>query len=125
MSGKRYLLDTNAVVSLLSGNTGLGSKLKEASWIGISIITQLEFLAFPELAEDDRQLFLDFLEQVTIIGLSPTDPELITETLAIRKVHKLKLPDAIIAATALQQKAMLVTADAEFSRVTRLHLLVP
>ena len=125
MSGKRYLLDTNAVVSLLAGNTGLGNRLREASWVGISIITQLEFLAFPGLTADDHQLFLDFLEQVTVIGLSPTDPELVNEALSVRRLHKLKLPDAIIAASALNQKAILITADTEFSRITRLHLLVP
>ena len=125
MSGKRYLLDTNAVVSLLAGNTELGNRLREASWVGISNITQLEFLAFPELAEDDRKLFLDFLEQVTVIGLSPTDPELVNEALSVRRAHKLKLPDAIIAVSALNQRAILITADTEFSRITRLHLRVP
>lgn len=51
MNGKpgRYLLDTNAVVALLQGHTGLGQHLSDAEWVGISIITQLEFLAFPGL----------------------------------------------------------------------------
>ncbi len=42
----RYLLDTNAVVALLQGHTGLAQHLADAEWVGISIITQLEFLAF-------------------------------------------------------------------------------
>jgi hypothetical protein len=42
MNGKRYLLDTNAVISLLSGNQALASRLEEAAWVGISVVSQLE-----------------------------------------------------------------------------------
>jgi hypothetical protein len=50
MSGEgRYLLDTNAIVSLLGGNRLLSDKLDLASWIGISIVSYLEFLVLPSL----------------------------------------------------------------------------
>ena len=42
----RYLLDTNAIVALLQGNLQLLQLLQNADWIGISIISQIEFLAF-------------------------------------------------------------------------------
>ena len=46
MSGKRrFLLDTNAVVSLLAGNRELAVQLESAEYVGISIISYLEFLA--------------------------------------------------------------------------------
>ncbi len=47
MNGKRFLLDTNAIVSLLEGNTALVECVEEAEWVGISIISKIEFLAFP------------------------------------------------------------------------------
>ena len=46
MSGNRYLLDTNAIVALLQGNAQLVQLLQNADWIGISVISQIEFLAF-------------------------------------------------------------------------------
>ncbi len=45
MSGNRYVLDTNAIVSLLQGNAQL---LQKADWIGISIISQIAPLIKPE-----------------------------------------------------------------------------
>ncbi len=35
MSGERYLLDTNAIVALLQGNSQLIQLLQNADWIGI------------------------------------------------------------------------------------------
>lgn len=46
MSGNRYLLDTNAIVALLQGNKRIIQLLLNANWIGISIISQIEFLVF-------------------------------------------------------------------------------
>jgi len=47
MSGERYLLDTNAIVCLLRGDQALHQRLQRAEWVGISILSQIEFLAFP------------------------------------------------------------------------------
>jgi len=48
MSGnRRFLLDTNAIVSLLAGNSHLADLLESAEYVGISIVSYLEFLAFP------------------------------------------------------------------------------
>ncbi|MEH2415189.1 hypothetical protein [Nostoc sp.] len=54
MSGSRYLLDTNAIVVLLQGNLQLLQLLQNSDWIGISIISQIEFLAFSGLSQGDR-----------------------------------------------------------------------
>ncbi len=40
----RYLLDTNAVVALLKGHPDLLRLLSAATWVGISVVTELEFL---------------------------------------------------------------------------------
>jgi predicted nucleic acid-binding protein len=39
MSGNRYVLDTNAIVALLQGNFQLIELLKDADWLGISVIS--------------------------------------------------------------------------------------
>ena len=107
----RYLLDTNAVISLLAGNEGLATELASAQWIGISVITKLEFLAFSRLSEKDRCLFTSFLHRVNVMGLSETDDALHQSIIQKRRDLGLKLPDAIILATALAQDACLVTDD--------------
>lgn len=123
MSGNRYVLDTNAIVALLQGNLQLIHLLKNASWIGISVISQIEFLAFSGLSQADRQLFQQFLQQVEVIGLAGDDALLIEKIIEIRQQYRLKLPDAVIAAITIQNSASLVTADQEFMKVTILTVI--
>lgn len=111
MSGEKYLLDTNAVVALLTGNQNVLLLVQDAEWIGISIITVLEFLSFPDLAENDRDLFGLFMERVDVISLSTDDDNLIEAIISMRSARQIKLPDAIIAASAVSFSAILVTND--------------
>lgn len=111
MNGERYLLDTNAVIALLRGHGPLATRLREAQWVGISILSQIEFLAFPDLSEDDKLYFARFLERVEVVGLERTQVLLIQQVIEVRRVHRLRLPDAIIVATALHSSATLVTGD--------------
>ncbi len=70
MSGNRYVLDTNAIVALLQGNSQLIQLLQNADWIGVSVISEIEFLVFSGLSQDDRQLFQQFLQRVEVVGLT-------------------------------------------------------
>lgn len=125
MNGDRWLLDTNAVVALLGGATGLSDRLRTASWIGISIISRIEFLAFRGLVPDDVDAFGRFLQRIEVVGLTNRDEVLINKVIKVRQASGLKLPDAIIAATALTCDANLVTADADFHRVPDLKVVAP
>jgi tRNA(fMet)-specific endonuclease VapC len=123
MSGNRYVLDTNAIVALLQGNIQLIELLKDAEWLGVSVISQIEFLVFPGLTQDDRQIFEHFLQRVEVLGLAANDSILIAKIVEIRQQYRLKLPDATIAAMAIQNSASLVTADREFAKVTSLTVI--
>ncbi|MGB7707928.1 MAG: type II toxin-antitoxin system VapC family toxin [Microcoleus sp.] len=123
MSGNRYVLDTNAIVALLQGNIQLIELLKDADWIGVSVISKIEFLVFPGLTQDDRQIFEQFLQRVEVLGLGAIDAVLIDKIIEIRQQHRLKLPDAVIAAMVIQNSASLVTADREFAKVTILTVI--
>lgn len=123
MSGKRYLLDTNAIVALLQGIPTLVQLLQDAEWIGISIISQIEFLAFSGLNEADRQLFQQFLQRIEVVSLTASTPQAIEQIIQIRQQYRVKLPDAIIAGTAITAGASLVTADQELAKVSSLPIL--
>ena len=111
MSGKRYLLDTNAIVRLLRGENALQQRLESAEWVGISILSQIEFLAFPNLSENDRRTFQEFSEGVDVVGLERAERAMIDRIVSLRAQYRLKLPDAIIAATAVERDATLITDD--------------
>ncbi len=114
MSGnRRYILDTNAIISFLSGNLELAKLLDSADYVGISIISYFEFLVFDGLAEKDRACFYEFCEKVEVVPLNNENKQLVTHVMNFRK-HRLKLPDAIIAATAITRNAVLITNDSHF-----------
>ena len=123
MSGSRYLLDTNAIVALLQGEAQLVQLLQNADWVGISVISQIEFLVFSGLSESDRELFQRFLQRVEVVGLGAGETQLIQTIIEVRQQYRLKLPDAMIAAIALQNSASLMTRDREFAKVGSLTVV--
>ena len=123
MSGNRYLLDTNAIIALLKGDSNLIEMLRDAEWIGISVISHIEFLAFSGLTEADKQLFQQFLQRVEQIDLSSQNKLLIEQIISLRQQYRLKLPDAIIAAMARTKSAKLVTRDVQLNKITDLTIV--
>lgn len=122
MSGIRFLLDTNAITALLQGNQVLVEQLKTAEWVGISIINQIEFLANPALNEADKALFRMFLTRIEVLDLRKEDEVLLEKILTVRTKYRLKLPDAIIAATAILASATLVSSDEGFANIAKLKV---
>jgi predicted nucleic acid-binding protein len=107
----RLLLDTNAVITLLRGNEPLRLFLQKAAWVGISVISELEFLSFPRLSQEDRELLAQFAQRCEVVGLSHEDRDLLRTITSIRRERRLRLPDAIVVGTAIHVGAVVVTAD--------------
>ncbi len=123
MSGNRYLLDTNAIIALLQKDLNLIQLLQNAEWIGISVTSQIEFLAFSGLSQADIRLFQQFLQRVEVIDLSSENKLLIDQIISIRQQYRLKLPDAIVIAMAKETSAKLVTRDAQLNKVNDLTII--
>ncbi|MGV0027094.1 PIN domain-containing protein [Phormidesmis priestleyi] len=123
MSGSRHLLDTNAIIALLQRNQQMLQQLQNSEWIGISIISQLEFLSFSGLTEGDRQLFNQFLQRIEVVGLNPDQVDLIKLAIQLRRKYRLPLPDIIIAATAIRSNASLVTADKQLQTIQEVTIV--
>jgi len=88
-----------------------------------SIISQIEFLVFPDLSDMDKELFNLFLQRVDVIELSTAQKEMIDSIIQMRQQYNLKLPDAIIAATAIQYDSSLITSDSQFQRIKELKII--
>jgi len=117
MNGKRFFLDTNAVVQLLSGNTELLNTPEGAAYVATSVICELEFLSFSGLSEKDRQLFQSFLARISVVDVCTGDIQLKKRIQDFRREKKLKLPDAVIAASAAVHACLLVTADKHLLKI--------
>ena len=121
MNGKRYLLDTNAVIQLLAGNPSLIKMVEDSDFLAISVISKLEFLSYPDLTEDEKNAFSELLEDLTVFDLMASDSALMHEAVAMRIDGGLKLPDAVIAATALVNGCEVITNDAHFAQQKRVQ----
>lgn len=100
------LFDTVILIDYLRGVTPARSECDRHSDRAISIITWMEVLAGATAASeaDARTLLLNF-------QLLPLTPEVAERAAAIRKASGIKLPDAIIQATAEIEGRILVTRN--------------
>ncbi|MGB5710251.1 MAG: type II toxin-antitoxin system VapC family toxin [Waterburya sp.] len=106
MSGSPLLLlDTNIVLYHLGGRL---QKPLEKKQYAISIITEIELLSYPSIQADEINTVQNFVDDVTVVELK--NP-IKAQTIALRKKYNLKVPDAIIAATALKLAVPLLTND--------------
>jgi tRNA(fMet)-specific endonuclease VapC len=117
MPGDRWFLDTNALVALLQGNPDVLGKATRAQWLGVSVINVLEFLGFPGLEDADKKLFESLLQQMQVVDVLHGDDHQMQLIARLRQTRALKLPDAIVLASAAAQAATLLTNDAQLLKL--------
>jgi predicted nucleic acid-binding protein len=74
----------------------------------ISIISYIEVLGFPFITSEDQLYMQKICSSCKLIYLSDL---IVLETINIRKEYRIKLPDAIIYATALIENVPLLTKN--------------
>jgi predicted nucleic acid-binding protein len=122
--GRPYLMDTNAVIDYLNG------KLPDAcvaaideNGIEISVITRIELLAWHGATGTQLTILNNFIASCIVHQLN--EP-VILAAIEIRKTKACKLPDAIIAATAITMKLILLTNNTtDFNNINTLTLNNP
>ena len=114
MSGRRFLLDTNAIIQLFKGNAELSVLLSGADFVAASVISEMEYLSFSGLSEHDANLFREFRANIDIYGVPSDNRDFTQMVVEARTLFRMKLPDAIIAATARDNGLTILTADDHF-----------
>ena len=110
MSG-RLLLDTNAILEIFKGRPSIAALLKDAEKeVCVSVITRMELLSFHGITPEQEKQIRDFLDAVFIV---PLNADVEDTAIQLRRATRLKMPDAIVAASAAVSKAVLVTYDRE------------
>ena len=110
--GARYLADTNTIIDLVVGRLPVASsswleQQLEQQAVAISVITRIELLTKTEPAAEYATM-QTFVQSVAVL---PLDEPVTQQTIRLRQQHRVKLPDAIIAATALAHGIPLLTRN--------------
>jgi predicted nucleic acid-binding protein len=120
MSGTKLFLDTNIVLYLLNGDKTLAETIDEKQ-IFISFISEIELLSYRGINLKEKNAIKKFIEECSIIDVNHRIKELSTQ---FRLKYNLKLPDALVAASAFYLGIPLLTADKDFSKLDELSLIL-
>ena len=118
------VLDTNILIAYLNGEEQVVGTLQqwrlEQRALVISAVTFVELLALPTLTQAEINVIKRFLRTLLCI---PLDERLAEEAARLVRTFRLRVPDAVIAATALACDMPLVSRDRAFRRVEELRLV--
>ncbi|MCG2687154.1 type II toxin-antitoxin system VapC family toxin [Candidatus Parcubacteria bacterium] len=120
-----YFFDTNSIIYYFNGIQKmveffelLGNDNQE---INLSVITKIELLSF-----ENKNQIKNIEKLLANSNIFSLDHEVVDKTIEVRKKYKLKLPDAIIASTALVNNLILVTHNKkDFKKVDSLKIIDP
>ncbi len=101
------LFDTNILIDYLNGNDASKKELASYRQRLISIVTWMEMLAGSHNAEEADVIEM-FMRDFRVVELTRG---IAREAVEIRRTHRMKLPDAVIWATARAESALLVTRN--------------
>ena len=121
----KYLIDTNLWIDAMSGKIPAIELLHtavEAEWSGYSAITRLELFSYPALKKEDEKKISDLLNYFTEIDVTSA---VIDRTILLRQANRIKVPDALIAATALLIGASLATRNVDDFKGISLDIINP
>jgi predicted nucleic acid-binding protein len=103
----KALFDTNILIDYLNGVPAAKAEFDRHRQRLVSVVTWMEVQAGAK--NDDEEDVIDmFLRDFTVIDLTRG---IAREAIAVRRADRLRLPDAIIRATARVESALLVTRN--------------
>ena len=126
MERPKYLIDTNSIIDYLSNKlprSGMDFLNVVVDDIpNVSVINKIELLGF-NTPDEHYQTLSNFINDSTVLDLTNN----VVETcINIRKKHKTKLPDAIIAATALVYDLTIISRNtSDFKNIDGLTVIDP
>ena len=119
MSGSSLLIDTNIALYLLDGDKTV-AQLLDGMDVYVSFITELELLGFEGIGKQEATDIRAFLDSCIIVETNQAIKHL---TIEIRQKYRIKLPDAIIAATSIHMNIPLISADKALEKISELRFI--
>jgi predicted nucleic acid-binding protein len=122
--GQQYLIDTNAVIDYIHNKLPASAlHLIDNIELNISVITRIELLVWQNATDNQIKALNGFISSCNVHHL---EEKVIIESISIRKTYRIKLPDAIIAATASVNNQILITRNiSDFQSISYLRTYNP
>ena len=120
MNGISIVCDTNPLIYLLDGNKDIAQFLDNKQ-LYLSVITELELFGKQNLSTHEKELIEALLGNCFIVDIEHEIKRIYQE---IKQKYTIKLPDAVIAATAIYLDLPLLTFDKNFQHMTNLKLMM-
>jgi len=122
----RYIIDSNVIVNYTSVKYSKKAMNFLANVIdeipNISVITKIEVLSWRSAIIQEEENMRLFVNSLNLIRLSDI---IVEKCIEIRRNHKIKTPDAIIAATAIVNGFTILTSDSDFDPIPNLKIINP
>lgn len=118
MNGIDFLADTNFLIFTSDKNPIVEPFLDFN--IGISFVSEMELLGVFSISKIQKSKMEAIINECFLLEFTS---EIKTKAILIKQKYKLKLPDAIIAATAIVYNLPFITTDADFKTVKELNLV--
>lgn len=120
-----YTLDTSTIIYFLTNKESVVNTIdkifKESIFVYVPTIVRAELLSKSNLSDSEENSIKLFLKNTTKIILDDYIADL---SAYVRREYKLKLPDAIIAATTIATGSVLVTGnERDFKKVKELKII--
>jgi predicted nucleic acid-binding protein len=124
---RKILIDTNIAIGYIGNQLNVQSMNKlDKIFNGqyhISVINKIELLCYPNLDKNEEAKFNLLIDHSI---MHPIDNKTIDKTIELRKINKIKLPDAIIAATCLVNGLSILTLNVkDFESIAGLKVILP
>jgi predicted nucleic acid-binding protein len=120
MNGISIVSDTNPLIYLLDGNQAVAEHL-DGKQVWISVITELELFGKKRLTDREKDGIDLLVYSCFTVDINPQIKQI---TKKLMQSVSVKLPDAIIAATAIYLDLPLLSADAGFKKIAGLNLIL-
>ena len=104
----KALLDTNILIDYLNGIEAARTEIGRYKQPCISPITWMELMV--GVAVEDEAVVRQFLAAFSQVAI---DEEIAERAVTIRRLHRIRLPDAVIWASAQSEDALLVTRNSK------------
>ena len=118
MNGINYLVDTNFLIHLSEEDKIVIPFLDDN--ISISYITELELLGVFSISKEQLKNAQNLINDCIVLEMNS---QIKQKVISLKQSYKIKLPDAIIAATAIVYNLPFITSYADFKKIKELQLI--